>query len=533
MKINFYNLTEKILKKSFFFIFLTAAFFLHSQQAGKNSADSDWIIAVAEFKTEGLPSIYQNYKTVIPQMFLLNLNKDAERLVPFEERKMRQMMDVSLKKINLIKERAKLIEEKDNLFLSIEDEKAKTAKIKKLQTDIEKKEKEIESAKLDIKIEDQKFFTAEKPKPISLWKDGESLYVKNDGINLGESLKNEKISALIYGTIKNISGYMVINVKLDTGINGLKIYEFSDAGKYEDAEKIVKNISLQIYNAVQNTKETKIYFDIQPENAKLYINNKMIKDFSKPINLHRGLYDISVSAEEYISASKKIEIKDSNAYALKINLQKLETAKIGFTDETKNPHIFFKSQYTASVPGIINIPKKISILEFMQEDINTFGYVDGNKIGSSSAINNMIIKLNKKNVKKSIELQRKILYWSLGAFYVTLPVTMILGSIHDDQYTSFMSNKLKKNQETVNRINRLGMTHGIFQGITITLGINYFIQLILYLVKADKSLPRKINKNIKVPEYSEEDFLKKIKPLTTQNIIPTENKKTTVEDKLK
>ena len=104
MKINFYNLTEKILKKSFFFIFLTAAFFLHSQQAGKNSADSDWIIAVAEFKTEGLPSIYQNYKTVIPQMFLLNLNKDAERLVPFEERKMRQMMDVSLKKINLIKE---------------------------------------------------------------------------------------------------------------------------------------------------------------------------------------------------------------------------------------------------------------------------------------------------------------------------------------------------------------------------------------------------------------------------------------------
>ena len=35
------------------------------------------------------------------------------------------------------------------------------------------------------------------------------------------------------------------------------------------------------------------------------------------------------------------------------------------------------------------------------------------------------------------------------------------------------------------------------------MGINYFVQLIIYLVKADRALPRKIKPNYSVPVYEE------------------------------
>lgn len=506
-------------KKTFalFFIFWVPAFFLHSQQADV-PASSDWVLAVAEFESDGLPAVYGEYKSLIPKLFLSEFNSGAEakRLVPFEEKKMRAVMASALKKIALIKDRARLVEEKDGLFLSAENIKSKEKKRKKLEGDIKKKEKEILKAGTDIKIEEHKFFAPGRPKNVRLWNKDSSLYKVPEEVNLGETLKRENISAVIHGTIKDISGYMVLYVRLDTGVRGLKVYEFSGAGRYEEAEQIVKTLSFQVYSAIQNTRDVQVHFDVNPKNAKVYIDNRVISDFSKPVTLYEGVYDISASAENYLDAFRKIELKNKKAYTLKIDLKPLDTVKIGFNLENKAPHVFFKSQYAATVPGIITVPKNISILEFQQGDVNTFGLLDGGKIGSPAYIQNMIINLNKKNVKKSIERQRKILYWSLGALYVSIPITMILGAQYNEQLNSFRLQRLPWTRETVTRINNLGITHSVFQGITIALGVNYFIQLIIYLVKADRALPRKVRPNVKKPVYNEAEPLKTVKPLQTE-----------------
>ncbi len=134
----------------------------------------------------------------------------------------------------------------------------------------------------------------------------------------------------------------------------------------------------------------------------------------------------------------------------------------------------------------------------------------------------MIIKLNKKNVKDSIETQRKILYWSLGALYISLPITMILNSKVDDQVYAFKSGKLPYTQSEADRINKLVLTQNILQGITIALGINYFVQLIIYLVKADRALPRKIKPNYSDPVYQD---VKVDKPIGDKPIIKDEENK--------
>lgn len=490
-------------KTSFvFFILFFLSFTLYAQNV--ETSNSEWSIAVSEFKTEGLPASYQSYKTIVPEMFLIYMDTGAKRIVPFEEKKMRAVMDASNKKLKLIKERAGLIKDKDNLFLSVEEKKVKDEKEKKLKEEILKKEKEIYAADIDIKIEDARFFSSGDPKVISLWKHGETLYKMPENSNLGESLKNENISALIYGSVRDISGYMVITAYLDTGLPGMKVYEFSGAGRYDDVELVVESISRQMYTIIQNTKEIKIFFDVSPKTTKLYIDSKLIRDFSKPITLREGVYQISASAENYVEETKKIELKEKNSYTLKVNLKEIESVKIGFNLKSAAPDLFFKSRYSIRIPGIISLPKTKSILEFEEKGVHTFGFFEPSPdILSSKNVRNMIIKLNKKNIKDSIETQRKVLYWSLGAFYISLPITMILKARLDDQIYAFKSGKLPYTQSEVDRINRFGITQNVFQGITIALGVNYFIQLIIYLVKADKALPRKIKPNYAEPLYEE------------------------------
>ncbi|UTY24276.1 PEGA domain-containing protein [Treponema denticola] len=489
-------------KKLAVFILPFLSLFLNAQNSSE--ASSGWTLAVAEFKTENLPSTYQSYKTIVPELFYNYMDTGAKRIVPFEEKKLRAVMDASNKKLKLIKERAKLIQDKDNLFLSVEDKKIKAEKQKKLAEEILKKEKSIYDADNDIRTEEVRFYSSDSPKDIILWKHGDTLYNMPENSDLGENLKKENISALIYGSVKDISGYMVITAYLDTGLPGMQIYEFSGAGKYDDVEQVVETISRQIYTIIQNTKKVKIFFDVNPKTAKVYIDSKLIRDFSKPITLYEGFYQISASAENYIEESRQVELKDKDSYTLKINLKQTETLKIGFNLKSANPNIFFKSQYSIKIPGIINLPKVKSVLEFEEKGVHTFGLFEpSSNILSPQNVQNMIINLNKKNIKDSIEKQRKVLYWSLGALYIILPITMISNSIVDDQVSAFKANKIPQTQQEVDRINKLVLTQNIFQGVTIALGVNYFIQLIIYLIKADRALPRKIKPDYASPVYKE------------------------------
>jgi len=81
--------------------------------------------------------------------------------------------------------------------------------------------------------------------------------------------------------------------------------------------------------------------------------------------------------------------------------------------------------------------------------------------------------------------------------------SMISNSIVDDQVSAFKANKIPQTQQEVDRINKLVLTQNIFQGVTIALGVNYFIQLIIYLIKADRALPRKIKPDYASPVYKE------------------------------
>ncbi|MGP1439547.1 MAG: hypothetical protein ACTTJ3_02270, partial [Treponema sp.] len=102
----------------------------------------------------------------------------------------------------------------------------------------------------------------------------------------------------------------------------------------------------------------------------------------------------------------------------------------------------------------------------------------------------MVVRLNQKETKKLVERQRKIMYWSLGTLYAILPAYLILNGVYSDKALAFNDGRLAQTQENAQNIKNLSVANITLQSLAIVAGINYFIQLVVYLVFSDRAIPR-------------------------------------------
>lgn len=488
----------------FFFIVFssinTAIFGVSISSLFAEETKNTWVIAVSEFKFENSKPIYASYSKIVPKMFLTYLEGKGRHIETFSEQKMRALMKVSSKKLKLIREREKLIKDKDELFLAIESQKNKKAKLEKLEKQIRAKEAEIEKAELEVKIYNAKFYDEKNLKNVVLWRGGE-LYNYDATRHLGYALEKDGISAIVRGTLRDASGYLVMKVRFETGLKDVKVYEFVEAGKYSDAEELVRRISSQIYSVIQSTKEVKVFFDVSPQDAKVYIGGEPVSDFSKPMLLHEGEYTVEASAEEYVSSTKVVLLKDKKYFKLKVNLKKEHHALLAFNIEGE-PDLFFKTHYYGTSPVQLKLPYHTTVVEVENGKAHTYVLLDKEKIPMSEFPQNMVVKLNQKQTKMLVERQRKVMYWSLGVFYALLPTYLIVNSVYNDKKQSFAEGRLEQTAKNEKNIKNLQVASVSMQSLAIASGVNYFIQLVVYLVFADRAIPRlpKV-KGLDVPRY--------------------------------
>ena len=99
------------------------------------------------------------------------------------------------------------------------------------------------------------------------------------------------------------------------------------------------------------------------------------------------------------------------------------------------------------------------------------------------------------------------MYWSLAAFYAVLPAYLIVNGIYSDKKLSFDSGRLAQTKDNFNSIKNLGIANVTLQTMAIVAGINYFVQLVVYLVFSDRAIPREI-KAIKqdIPQHDISDI---------------------------
>ena len=455
-----------------------------------------WSITASKFTLTDVPELYASYSTALPAMLNLFCAVPASRLVTPEEKRARQLIDYAAKKLVLIRERSSLIAERDSLYLAVMSEKEKLKQTAAFNKKITAKEADIQKAqeKIDTLLADTSF-TAE-TLPVMMWKDGQQVFELPEYANISQTLKSENISAVINGSIQDLAGYMYVSVVLTTGLPGMPDYRFSEAGPYHSIETIARSLAAQIMTAVKNTQPAKVLLTVEPEDAEVYLDSEPLEKGKKSIYMYAGSHRLEALAAGYDSAGKTIEAQAGQNYLLNIKLKKEKIISVGFQFIKPDADVFLHTQYFAGTPFQTDVPAgKNTAISFSYKDVKTYIVLrPDNFMQQGQTIYQLQATLNKEKTKTLIDRRRNVLYWSLGAFYVSLPIFMILQGVTADMASAAADSRLGINAAVQNKYRALFISTAVMQGITIGLGINYVIQLGLYLYAADQSIPKEARK---------------------------------------
>ena len=455
-----------------------------------------WSVTATKFKLTDVPELYASYATALPAMLNLFCTVPANRLVTPEEKKARRLLDYSAKKLALIRERASLIAERDGLYLAVMSEKEKAKRTAAINKKIKTKETEIDKAQEKIdKLLKNTSFSAE-TFPVALWKDGQQVFELPEHTGLAYAMKPENIDAVIDGSIRDLAGYMYVSVTLTTGLPGMPEYRFSEAGPYQSVEAVARSLAAQIVTAIKNTQPARVLLTVEPENAELYLDNEQLHTDTKTIYLYEGSHRLEALAPGYEAAGKTIEAQTGKSYLLKIKLKKEKTVFVAFRFTEPAADVFLHTQYFAGTPFKTDIPAgKNTVVSFSYSDVKTYIVLRPKNFARQGQTSYQLqASLNKERTKTKIDRRRNILYWSLGAFYVSLPIFMILQGVTADMYSAARDYRVEVTEEVQQKYRALFISTAVMQGLTIGLGINYVVQLGLYLHAADQSIPKEASR---------------------------------------
>lgn len=458
-----------------------------AQSAEKNTEPA-WVLAFSEFQQTGLSEENLALTKTVPELLQHHLNTPTGYAPSSNEKKQRALLNLTQKKLKLISERQELIVKKDKLFLSSDTPEAKTKEAKKLDEEIQKKDKELEKLAAEIKIENLRADSLKTIIPVKAWNE-EKLFIQNEKKPLAVDLSDNKINALVTGIITDAAGYVVITVEVQTGLPQVSTITVSDAGRYEDIDTICETIAQSISAQIQALPKHVLYFDIQPKSAHIFVNETEVINSDAPLTVYANDITVFASAEGYKNAAKHCDL--SSEYSkITITLDKLPTVAVSIPDTVS---VYDKTkkvnpENNTEDNSQITIPKGKDILEFETADnVRTFVLVDPK---NDNPVDAAKINLNTKPVKTTIEKQRSIMYWSLAGVYLSLPATFMLSGLKNDTINAFNSGRIDQNAANAQKIQNLNIGTNVMIGVTSALAVNYLVQVIIYLIKSDSTLPR-------------------------------------------
>lgn len=448
--------------------------------------EGSWMLAAEKFTTDQIPVVYEDYSSVIPYLLLGKLSIATSRRVLPDEIHIRLLQKLAEKKMNLVSERSKLLFSRDMLLFSNDSYSSIKKKSKAALLEIKKKEEAISEIDLEIASAMKSPPSSSVMSPITLWKKGAELFVFQDTVSKKTNLEKSGISALISGNIEDLAGYMCITITIETGLSGYNIPPVSSASRYEDFENAVDLLVMQLLPILANRNPVELILTIKPENSRVFIDERLVDDATKPLFLYSGEHHIRCDAPGFESAQMLYDFSEKKRYSVSIDLNKEKRTDVSFNSDLFPTTLFLRGDTVASDQELFQSPLGTHIGEIISEDVTTWFVLD---VPEGDSFERVTIQKNKVNTQKRIEGQRRLFYNSLGALYISLPVTLLLKGKSENMTRAFMDYRLEQTQEMVNTINSWTSASMISQGISITLGINVVIQLVRYFIAAEQAVP--------------------------------------------
>lgn len=451
--------------------------------------EPSWTLAAEAFSTVRIPEVYAGIETSLPSLLLARMSSVDERAIMPDEQKSRAIASLSAERLKLVMERSSLILERDKAFLSDKGTLAKD----KMRSDAEKKitAKERDIKKLDKRIGEALAapYGGSTNVRVAPWESGTRLFERKAGERLAASLSNGKISGLITGTLEDVSGYLVVTARIETGMEGVPATTVTEAAPYDEMDALVTTIAARLLPVLSQKTPVSIAIKVIPETSVVFLDELQMYDMSAPILVFSGEHSLSVSCDGYRTAMRTYDFTGAAAYDVEITLVKEPVVSVAFATESGTGSLYLHTQPIGETPLDAELPAIRTIGETEDGAIQTFFVFDPDLAADGSSLDARILT-NGVSTKTAIESARSRFYWSLGALYLSLPVFMLSRGIARDKYMAYQDGKIPANQANADEINGLLRFSSASGYVSVGLGLNVAFQLFRYIRAAEQAIPK-------------------------------------------
>jgi hypothetical protein len=250
---------------------------------------------------------------------------------------------------------------------------------------------------------------------------------------------------------------------------------------------LVSLLTVRLIPQIANRAPVKLELSVEPADAQVYVDGKLVPPEDNTVTVFAGEHIVSVSAPGYESATKKARFEGADAFHVKIALQEEKTVTISFDTNKTSASIFLNTRYYGETPTDITLPLKPVIGEAVIGDVETWFVLMPDKNMREGT--HMTVKPNKTETGKKIDRRRNTFYWSLGALYLSLPVTMLSYGVAQDKYNAYNDGRMPQTDASATEVNNWIKVSTISRGISLALGVNVIYQLVRYIVAANDVIP--------------------------------------------
>ena len=482
-----------------------------SPQSDGREVFAEWTLAACAFTVDENSSNFENtasdhaYKaaSLLPQLILEKTLDAGMRTVPAEELCRREKKKLNEQRRALYADIGQKTAERDKLVVSEADEK-------KLQREIAAREKTIRLLKADAeKITEKE--TSLSPSDFSpvkehivLWKktSTEAYPPLKTAAPFRETLEEPKdIRGLITGSIRRLGDYMQVQVMLTLYPGAVEVLHLSETDRMDNLEAFSQRFAEKIIVALRNGKEVRLSFDIQPadaaQKASVRLDGRLLHSLSSVL-IADGIHELYAEAEGFEAASFVYDFSGKSDFYVRVRFQKRNETPIRVVPKAGGPYtLFFNGlaavphegkEHTFTVNGFPVLAEAVegdTVRRFILErGVQKKGALPENP---GEYIAEYTLPPPGASLASSIEKKRRIMYNSYAALILSLPAAFILVGKQVDEYNSCVLGRNGGDD-----LQNWQIAAYTASGVSIGLGINFLVQLGLYLHSVNSLLPERI-----------------------------------------
>jgi hypothetical protein len=248
---------------------------------------------------------------------------------------------------------------------------------------------------------------------------------------------DKKTNLLIFGTIEEIQGYLVVDVRALDSIREKEVFSFSKALNPQELQTIVDETKNGLASSILGSDWGSIAITIEPSNGIIFMDDVFLGiGNTKAEFIDPGEKKIRVQAPGFYTKEKTISIVPGNETDISMNLAKEEVAKMHIDSDPEGASVYINSEWAGKTPIDIEKTKEMKRVLLKFEGYDDYSFHIDEKSGSSEMVSlkKHTIDFNAKQAD-----MRNNFYTSFGLLLVSIALPVFVSAFGTDYENALQS----------------------------------------------------------------------------------------------